>query len=60
MYVFIPFIKLGNKVTCLLDNLIFGVMDILDDEYNYAVLFSVKMGSYCLGLHDKKIFCVVK
>lgn len=42
-----------------MDNLIFGVMDSLDNEYNYAILFFVKMGSYCLGLHDKTLRCEV-
>lgn len=31
----------------------------MDDEYNYAILLWVKMGSNCLGLHDKTLRCEV-
>lgn len=36
-----------------------GVMDILSDDYKYAVLFLLKMDSRCLGLHDKNMRCEV-
>lgn len=58
MYLYHSF-NWGNKVTCRLLGILMVGVNILGDEFKYAVLFFFRMARYCLGLHDENIRCEV-